>query len=81
MNLNTRGKKRSWLNLRYYPNIRLEGLGKITNTFSQDSRPLARDLNPGHPEYEEGVLTLGRDSSDVTGAILNGQRSNYGEKA
>jgi hypothetical protein len=50
-------RKRSWPNLRYYPNICLEGLRKTTKIPSQDSRFPGRDLNPGPPEYEAGVLT------------------------
>jgi hypothetical protein len=45
------GRKRSWPNLRYYPEICLEGLRKPAEK-SQDSRFLGRDLNPGPPEYE-----------------------------
>jgi hypothetical protein len=49
--------KRSWPNLRYYPGIRLGGLRKTTKNLSQGSRSPGRDLNPGPPEYEAGVLT------------------------
>jgi hypothetical protein len=31
------GRKRVWLNLRYYPGIHRDGLRKTTNNFSQDS--------------------------------------------
>jgi hypothetical protein len=37
--------------------ICLEGLRKTTKNLSQDSRSPGRDLNPGPPEYEAGVLT------------------------
>jgi hypothetical protein len=50
-------KKRSWPNLRYYSGICLEGLRKTTKNLSQDSRSPGRDLDPGPPEYEAGVLT------------------------
>jgi hypothetical protein len=43
--------------LRYYPGICLEGLREITENLSQDSRSSCRDLKPGLPEYEAGVLT------------------------
>jgi hypothetical protein len=43
--------------LRYYPDIFLDRLRKTTANISQDSRSLNRDLKPGPPEYEEGVLT------------------------
>jgi hypothetical protein len=48
-------RKRSWLNLKYYPIIHLEGLNKVV---SQDSRSPDRDLNPGPPEYEGGSTGL-----------------------
>jgi hypothetical protein len=32
------------------------GLRKNTKNLSQDSRSPGRDLNPGFPEYEAGVL-------------------------
>jgi hypothetical protein len=50
-------RKRSWHNLKYYPGIRLEGRRKTTKTLSQDSWSPGRDLNPGPPEYEAGMLT------------------------
>jgi hypothetical protein len=34
------GRKLSWLNLRYHPGIRLEGLRKIARNLNQDSRLL-----------------------------------------
>jgi hypothetical protein len=48
------GRKRSWLNLRYYTSICLEVLKK---NISQDNRSPGRDLNPGPPEYDAGMLT------------------------
>jgi hypothetical protein len=57
MNWKGCGRKRSWPNLRYYPGICLEGLTKTTKNLSQHSRSPGRDLNPGPPEYEAGVLT------------------------
>jgi hypothetical protein len=41
----------------YYPGIRLERLRKTTEILSQDTRSPYRDLNPGPPEYEVGVIT------------------------
>jgi hypothetical protein len=66
MNWKGCGKKRSWPNLRYYPSICLEGLRKTTKNLSQDTRSPVRDLNPGPPEYEEGVLTTQLQRSVVT---------------
>jgi hypothetical protein len=43
--------------LRYYSGICLEELMKTTKNLSQDSQFLGRDLNPGPPIYEAGVLT------------------------
>jgi hypothetical protein len=40
--------------VRYYPSLRLE---KVTKNLSQNSQFPGRDLNPGLPEYEAGVLT------------------------
>jgi hypothetical protein len=56
MNWKECGRKRSWPNLRYYPNICLEDLRKSTKNLSQDSRYPGWDLNPGPPEYDAGVL-------------------------
>jgi hypothetical protein len=42
--------------LMYYPSIYLDGLKKNTENLSQDSRSLDWYLNPGHPEYQAGVL-------------------------
>jgi hypothetical protein len=46
--------------LRYYPSICLEELRKTTKTLSPDSLSPERDLNPGPPEHEAGVLTTRR---------------------
>jgi hypothetical protein len=35
----------------------LEGLRKATKSLIQDSRSPGRDLKPGPPEYEAGVVT------------------------
>jgi hypothetical protein len=43
--------------LRHNPDIRLEGLRKITKSLSQDSRSPGRNLNPEPPEYGTGALT------------------------
>jgi hypothetical protein len=42
--------------LRYYPGIRLDGLRKTTKTSIRIGGRRGRDLNPGPPEYEAGVL-------------------------
>jgi hypothetical protein len=56
--------------LRNYPGIRLEGLRQITIT-CQDCRSLGRDLNPGPPKYEAGVLaTRPRRSVNTTNSTL-----------
>jgi hypothetical protein len=56
MNLmNTEGSGRGLI-LGYYPGIRMEGLRKTTEDFSQDSQSLSRDLNPEPPEYEARML-------------------------
>jgi hypothetical protein len=57
--------------LMYYSGIRLEGLSKTTLNLSQGSRSPMRDLNPGPPEYEAGVLTTGpRRSAVVFGGTI-----------
>jgi hypothetical protein len=45
-------------NLRYYPNICLEGLRKTTQNLSQDSWSLSQDFNLVPPKYKAGVLTI-----------------------
>jgi hypothetical protein len=57
MNWKGCGRKRSCPNKRYYPGICLEELRKTMKDLSQDSRSPGRDLKPGTPEYEAGVLT------------------------
>jgi hypothetical protein len=61
MNRKGCGTKQSWPNLRYYPGICLEGLRKTTKNLTQDNRSPGRDLNPGPPEYEAGVLPLNHE--------------------
>jgi hypothetical protein len=51
------GRKRSPPNFGYYPGICREGLRKTMKNLSQDTRSPSRDLKPGPPEYEAGVLT------------------------
>jgi hypothetical protein len=41
------GKKRLWLNLRYYPGICLKGLSKTTKNLSRDSQSPGQDLKLG----------------------------------
>jgi hypothetical protein len=50
--------------LRNNPVICLEGLRKTTKNFSQYSCYLGRDMNPGSPEYEAGVLATRPRRSD-----------------
>jgi hypothetical protein len=56
----------------------VEELKKTTKTFDQDNRPQGRDLNPGPPKYEAGVLpfdsttTLGSSIRDI--CVNNGIR-------
>jgi hypothetical protein len=50
------GGKRSWPYFEVYPGICLEELKK-TMKKPQYNQSLGRDLNPGPPEYEAGVLT------------------------
>jgi hypothetical protein len=45
--------------LRYYPSMCLEGLRKTAKNLSNNSWSLDRDLNPGPPEVEAGVLISG----------------------
>jgi hypothetical protein len=56
MNWNGFGRKRSWPILRY-PGILLEGLKESSKNLSHDNRSPVRDLNPGTPGYQAGVLT------------------------
>jgi hypothetical protein len=51
------GRKRSCSYFNVLSGIRLEGRTKIMKNLSQDSRSPGRDLKPGSPEYEAGVLT------------------------
>jgi hypothetical protein len=60
MNWKVCGRKRSWPNLKSYPGFCLYGLVKTTKTLRQDSRSPSRDLKPGLPKYEAGVLITRR---------------------
>jgi hypothetical protein len=64
MNCKGCGRKRSWPNLKYYPDIFLEGLNK-TRISCQASRYAAQDLNRGPAEYEASVTTTGLRRSFV----------------
>jgi hypothetical protein len=57
MNWKQREKKSSRTNFRYYNGMYLEGLRETAKNLFQDIRSAGRDLNPGPPEYEAGVLT------------------------
>lgn len=59
MNCKVCGIERSWFNFKVGLRSQNspEGIKKNTENLSQDSRSLRRDLKPGHPEYERGVLT------------------------
>jgi hypothetical protein len=57
MNWKGCGRKQSWPNLWYYPDICLDRLRKTVKTLSQDSWSPDRPLNLGPPECEAGVLT------------------------
>jgi hypothetical protein len=50
------GRKQSLPDLRHYPGISLYRMRKTTKT-SQYTQCPGRDLNPGSPEYEAGMLT------------------------
>jgi hypothetical protein len=54
MNSKGLGRKRPWPNSKNYPGICLEGLRKTTN--KQPSRSPVRDLDPGPPKHEAGLL-------------------------
>jgi hypothetical protein len=53
------GRKRSWPNFKVLPRKSSGGTKEKQETLSQDSRSPGRDLKPGPPEYEAGVLTTG----------------------
>jgi hypothetical protein len=57
MNWKGYGRKRSWPNLRCYPEICLEGLRNATKNLGQNSQSSVRDVNSGLAEYEAGMLT------------------------
>jgi hypothetical protein len=46
-------KEKSWVNLKYYPDIYLERQRKPTKNFSLDSRSPDLEMNPGSAESEE----------------------------
>jgi hypothetical protein len=48
-------RNQSCPNLKYYFDIYLKGLRKITKILSQIGRSVARHFNPGPPKYEAGV--------------------------
>lgn len=50
--------RKSWPNLRYYPDNFLEKLKKTTKFLTQDNELPGPDLNPGPPDYEAKVFTL-----------------------
>jgi hypothetical protein len=53
-------RRRSW------PNVKLHlpgGTEENYGNLNQDYRSLGRDLNPGPPEYQAGVLTIRRGRS------------------
>jgi hypothetical protein len=52
------GRKQSWPNPKVLPRIYLEGLRKTTKNLSEDSQSPGRELYPGPPEYEAGVLAI-----------------------
>jgi hypothetical protein len=52
------GMKRYLLNLRHYPDSRLDILMKITNNLSHDNRSPGRDLKPWPAEYKAGMLSV-----------------------
>jgi hypothetical protein len=58
MNWKGYGRKRSWANLRYHPDIWLKVLRKPTRNLNQCIRSADQDLNPGPHEYERGVPTI-----------------------
>jgi hypothetical protein len=56
MNWKGFGKKLPCSNLRYYPDIHMEGLRTTMKMLRQDSRSSGPDMNKGPPEYEGGVI-------------------------
>jgi hypothetical protein len=56
------GRKRSWVDLKCYTGIHVEGLRKTTKYLSEDIRSPDRDLNPRPREFEgAGMLPHGLD--------------------
>jgi hypothetical protein len=54
--LKTHRRKRSWPNLRYYPDIRLKGMRKVTKNLGLDNRCPSLGLNPLPPKYVTETL-------------------------
>jgi hypothetical protein len=57
MNWNESERKRSWPNFKVLSRHSSGESEENHGNFSQDSRYTRRDLNPGPPEYEAGVLS------------------------
>jgi hypothetical protein len=66
MNWNGVGRKWSWPNLRYYPDIRLEGQRRDTKNLNKDNR------SPG-PRIEPGTSRI-RSSSSKHSKMTFGRR-------
>jgi hypothetical protein len=60
--MNWKGRGRKWPNLRYYPGIFRKELSKTIKIFSQNNISPRRELNSGHPKYEEVVTARARRS-------------------
>jgi hypothetical protein len=67
MNRKGCGRKQSWINLRHYPAICLEGLRTIVETLNQVSQRPGRDSNQIPPEYKSEALLL----SQLAGVLEN----------
>jgi hypothetical protein len=68
--------KRFWCNLRFCPDIWLLELKETAKYISHNSLFPCRDLNPGPPEYEPGVLhTWPRRSVERTNQSVSGMVS------
>jgi hypothetical protein len=50
--------------LRYYSGTCMGGLRKTMKNLSHNDQSLGRDLDPGRPEYEAGVLTIQSQRSE-----------------
>jgi hypothetical protein len=71
MNYKGYERTRKWHNLRYYPGICLEGLRKTTKKLSQDSQSPDRDLKPGPPKYEAGVVATAATFGSFEKYVIN----------